>query len=294
MEESNMIKDNEETQNAEIIKVHEITVLILQFSAIFKKRTESIEKAEILLNKYSSKQEIDIVLLPENAFQGCAFTSKEDIDPYLELNNSGPTFDWCQLQAKKLGSYICCGYPEKVIDNIEGEETISERYISCMIVAPSGELFYNYRKHFLYPEIDIKWADEGPSFKTIHLPIRSGRILKTGISICMDIEPYTKTGDPKIELGNYFHKQHVELVIFLANWTNKGLNEQYWINRLFPLTKEGGGQENCVFLACNRVGVENKIQYMGDSCVVRLNPNVHIIQKLDQYEEASIFANFYI
>lgn len=50
-------------------------------------------------------------------FTGYKFTDPSDIEPYLEKAGDGLTFQWCANLAKKLGSWVFCGYPEKVIDD---------------------------------------------------------------------------------------------------------------------------------------------------------------------------------
>jgi protein N-terminal amidase len=92
-----------------------LNVWILQFGAVYKDKEKSIQKADELLKKYSLKNEIDIVVLPEMAFTGYKFKDKEDISPLLEVAGWGPTFEWWKKTAEKLQSYIFWGYPEKVV-----------------------------------------------------------------------------------------------------------------------------------------------------------------------------------
>ena len=277
-------------------KSQEISVLLLQFKPVFKNPEESMKKASELISKYSKEHKIDIVLLPEMAFTGYDFNSKEEIDPFLEMNNSGATYEWCKEQAKRLEAYVCCGYPERVnmgnMENMENREEF-KRYNSLLIVSATGGIFHNYRKHFLFTK-DENWASEGPAFCTLPLPLKSGRIINTGVCICMDIDPYQFKADYNLyECATYFQTQQVELVLFPTNWSmNKDLKEQYWINRMFPLTTDGGGNNRCVFLACNRVGVEGGANYFGRSCVVQLNPVKETLLRLDDLEENSLFLNF--
>ena len=285
-----------------ITKIHEISVLILQFAASFKNISESMKIADGLISGYSHKHQIDIVILPEMAFSGYMFESVEEIEGYLEQNNSGATFEWCKREAKRLGAYICCGYPERatvIKEQGEGGEESYERYNSLMVVSPDGNLFYNYRKHFLY-ETDEHWAKEGPCFKALSLPLRSGRSLKTGLAICMDINPYQFKADPNDnELGNFFKEEKVSLILFSSAWVAQSLTPQlldqtvdYWINRLIPLTTFGGSDNKCVFVGCDRVGTEKGQAFAGSSCALRLNPQINIIDRLDHLVQRALLVNF--
>ena len=63
-------------------------------------------------------------------------------------------------------------------------------YNSQMVVSPEGNYVKSYKKHFLY-ETDETWADEGPHFDTMMMKLpRSGKEIKIGHGICMDINPY--------------------------------------------------------------------------------------------------------
>lgn len=59
-------------------------MLILQFESAHKNPATSVERAETIISKYSEEDEIDIVILPEMAFTGYLFDSREEISPFLE------------------------------------------------------------------------------------------------------------------------------------------------------------------------------------------------------------------
>ena len=71
-----------------------------------------------MLSDFSLSDNIDILILSEMVFTGYKFLNKDDISPYLEIAGTGPTFDWCANQAKRLGCYVFCGYPEKEGDKM--------------------------------------------------------------------------------------------------------------------------------------------------------------------------------
>ena len=53
---------------------------------------------------------------------GYIFLDISDIKPYLEICGKGETFDFLSQLAKRLNSYVFCGYPELFI-NQNGEES---------------------------------------------------------------------------------------------------------------------------------------------------------------------------
>ena len=141
----------------------------------------SMKKAEQLLEQYTVRDLVDIVVLSEMAFTGYKFEDKKDIESFLEKAGDGPTFLWCSKLAQRLNCWVFCGYPEIDGDNL---------YNSQQVISPNGEYVKNYRKHFLY-KIDKTWASEGPAFDTFEFKLpRSDAIIKIGHGICMDIEPW--------------------------------------------------------------------------------------------------------
>ena len=57
-----------------------------------------------------------------------------------------------------------------------------------MIVDKNGNPLPSYRKHFLY-EMDLTWCVEGEKFGFMELESHSGINIRTGIGICMDLNP---------------------------------------------------------------------------------------------------------
>lgn len=133
-------------------------VLILQFEPAYKDPTTSIQRAESIIKQFSEEDAIDIVLLPEIAFAGYIFKSREDIMPYLEKANQGPTYEFCKKWAVTLKAYVVCGYAEA--REVSGS---TKYYNSQLWVAPDGSVVHNYAKHFLFTA-DETWAEEGPAF----------------------------------------------------------------------------------------------------------------------------------
>ena len=89
-----------------------LKVLIYQFDAKPRDIAANIKKAEETLSKYTTKDELDVVQLPEMPFTGYFFKDREDIRPYLEVCEQGETFTFCSNLAKRMNTYVICGYPE--------------------------------------------------------------------------------------------------------------------------------------------------------------------------------------
>ena len=54
-----------------------------------------------------------MVIFSEMCFSGYLFKDFDAIEPFLEVAGKGPTFEFISSLAKKLKSYVLCGYPEK-------------------------------------------------------------------------------------------------------------------------------------------------------------------------------------
>lgn len=137
--------------------------------------------------------DIDILVLPEMAFTGYVFNSKEEIYPYLEDSETGPSVTWAKRQgitithsvnitmklntfkiAIRLQCYVVVGYPQKdgklhtIIISKRLYSNATQRigdtyYNSLCFVDSEGIVVKTYQKTFLY-ETDENWAIEGPGF----------------------------------------------------------------------------------------------------------------------------------
>ena len=253
----------------------DLNVLCVQLLPVHLNPKESMEKVDRMIDKY---READIVVLPEMAFSGYTFNDFEEIRPILEEPKPGYlTFDWCSGQARRLNSFIFCGYPE-ISDGLG--------YNSMMVVSPTGTLVANYRKKFLYT-LDKSWAREGDAFKSIQIEIR-GKSIEVGLGICMDINPYEfEAPFNAFELANFWLRSNVDICVFCTNWTSSDNDEginllNYWVTRMTPLINDS---KRRYFIAADRVGDERGTGYMGNSCIIQLESRPKLITKLDRYSE---------
>ena len=79
------------------------------------------------------------------------------------------------------------------------------------VINDQGQLVLNYSKHFLY-ETDKLFCRPGPGFKTVEVTTRQGRVLKVGVGICMDINPYEFLDYSLFELATFFKEKDVDFV----------------------------------------------------------------------------------
>jgi len=259
-------------------------IALLQFAPLIGERTKNEQKADLMLEKFTIKDGVDLLILPEMIFTGYVFSGKEHIYPYLE-DEKGPTFQWCSKQAKRLNCYVAAGYPQIVKKGAE-----EKFYNSQCIVAPNGELVKTYHKTFLY-ETDETWAEEGHSFECIEIPELG--IQKAGLGICMDINPRQfKAPFEAFEFGNFHKTNNVQLIIFSSNWLDQEPEDNdnsslinYLATRLRPLIKS-----KVYFAFANRTGTENGIRFIGSSFVLSLNEPA-LVAKLSKTDENVLIAN---
>lgn len=239
---------------------------------------------------------LDLLILPETAFTGedrgtrrvatrstdaaagYCFESREDVEPFLEDSTAGPTYHWASAKAAALRCYVLVGFPERAPDDTA--------YNSMLVVSPSG-IVTVYRKHFLYPPADPKWAAEGPGFQTIDLPYlpshakhspTSSTTFRVCLSICMDLSPKEFLAPfDAYELSNFALEHKADVLVCCMAWLDaepptlqteeelrmsdaatpvKTFSEVrstigYWAARCAPLIGTG-----TLFVACNRIGRE--------------------------------------
>ena len=73
-------------------------IALCQFAPIHGNVQSNMDKASGLLQGYTDKDAIDLLILPEMAFSGYVFKSKEDILPFIEDFENGVCIQWCQKQ----------------------------------------------------------------------------------------------------------------------------------------------------------------------------------------------------
>ncbi|RIB16581.1 carbon-nitrogen hydrolase [Gigaspora rosea] len=268
-------------------------IACLQFNPTIGEVQMNQRRASEMLEKYQPG-EIDILVLPEMAFTGYSFENKEQIIPYLEDAETGTTVSWAKAQALRLNSFVMVGYPQIVKGNPD------KCYNSICFVDRNGDLIETYQKTFLF-RTDESWAEEGPGFKSIHVP----GLGKVGFGICMDLNPYKFEAEfTAYEFARFHLRQQSEIILCSMAWLSGGVNTvDYWCYRLLPLYDDtyANGEKsssdiqnldatrnrNIIFVASNRTGTENDATFCGNSCVVSISPRKQIrkLRTLNDHEE---------
>ncbi|KAG9288174.1 hypothetical protein G9A89_020480 [Geosiphon pyriformis] len=271
-------------------------IACLQLRPVIGEVEHNQNRASSLLQKYGP-EDVDLLILPEMAFSGYVFRDKIHIMPFLEDAEDGPTVRWAKSQAIRLKAFVMVGYPQIMKGNPD------KYFNSICFVDPSGDLISTYQKSFLF-ETDVRWAEEGPGFKSIHVD----GLGKVGFGICMDINPYRFMSPfTAFEFANFHKKQKTEIILCSMAWLDSdgGSDEEiegedqynyltinYWFQRLLPIYCNYSGNpksedlRNVVFVVCNRTGTENGITFCGSSGVFLLKPdNPKIMGCLKKKEE---------
>ena len=271
-----------------------LKVLLVQYNPKFKDVESNIATLEKLLSVYSKNSKIDIILFPEMALSGYIFEDLKDIEPTLSYFDKGIQYDFASKLAKRLKCHVFLGYPEKTYDN--------KYYNSCMIITPDGKSLPSSHKHFLYKD-DKTWCSEGEDFGYVEIKIRN-KIIKLGIGICMDINPYEFTAPwKKMEFANFCLSKNVDLIIFPTAWTDSNPDKddiqftleaiEYWISRMEPYYKKKN-KKNAFLLCADRIGKEKDTTFLGVSCVVKLCPNLEIIKYFGKKDEGCLLVDLNI
>ncbi|RHZ84067.1 hypothetical protein Glove_86g173 [Diversispora epigaea] len=266
-------------------------IACLQFNPKLGEIEKNQNFASGLLESYKPG-DIDILVLPEMAFTGYMFKSKEHIKPYLEDAETGITIRWAKAQAIRLRSFVMVGYPQIV----KGNPDIY--YNSICFIGRDGELIETYSKHFLYTT-DESWANEGPEFKAINVD----SLGKVGFGICMDLNRYQfKAPFDVYEFADFHLQQRTKIVLCSMAWlsNNDNYNDNdnnheistinYWCNRLSPLILNNNNDiGNILVVVCNRTGIEDSTTFAGSSSILSISPStgsVHLLGSLGKRQES--------
>ncbi|GAA5960396.1 hypothetical protein JCM21900_003539 [Sporobolomyces salmonicolor] len=289
-----------------------LRVACVQLDPVFKDPTASREKADRLIASLEVGT-LDLLVLPEMAFSGYCFTSREDVTPCIEVPSTGATFAWASRTALKLGCYVQVGLPTV---SSSSSSTSGPLYSnSTILVSPFGALVSVYSKHFLY-ETDFAWATPGPAFIALDLPFPPsspfhsdrGRAFRLAPAICMDLNPKDFVAPfEAFEFASFAKQEEVDIVACSMSWLDsepprataeEGEEEEgrtewekvhrtlgYWVMRMEPLMESG-----VAFVGCNRVGREGDTIFTGSSCAIELQDRPTVVKYATQRKEEVILA----
>lgn len=278
----------------------------LQYDPKFKDVKGNTAKVREMTSRIPPNS-LDLLVLPEMCLTGYMFPSSSSIQPYLEPPRIGPTSLLLRELATRLGCVVIGGYPEQIEgQDVNGAGDGNERngYNSALVVQKTGEVVGNYRKTFLF-ETDKTWAREGQGFGVFELGQPLGRAV---VGICMDMNPkdFVAPWDA-YELSKFVREQKADMLIVPMNWLDPprepgdevgdtdGPEEStlnYWAHRMTPLhdpspsfevaeVNQVESETEVVFVACNRVGVEEGTTFVGTSSIMTLSSNPSRIELIE-------------
>lgn len=212
-------------------------VTAVQFRPTLRDPAASIARLEPLVRE--GARDADLVVLPELATTGYVFDSPEDIAPFAERPR-GRTFDLLSPIAREAGCWAVAGFIEQADGAL---------FNSALVVDPSGDLAFTYRKTLLY-EADETWATSGDSGYAV-FPTRAGTF---AVGICMDLNDDLFT--------SWLRRKRPDAIAFPTNWLDEGSDVRpYWRWRLAGCAS--------ALVAANSYGPERSIAFCGRSTVLR-------------------------
>lgn len=206
-----------------------LTIAAVQLNSVIGQIEANIKRASRIIQLGFSKNNghsPDLIVLPELAITGYNFRDKAQIEPYLEVKGEGKSYNFGRHLSEEYHCHTLIGYPEKFI--LPKPQSGYKIYNSAVLISPTGKIIHNYRKSFLY-ETDEQWGcEESPNgFEAFNLEIR-GRVFKTAIGICMDLNPYKfKAPFEKYEFAYFCYKNNVDLALVPTAWLNTSWSEDW-------------------------------------------------------------------
>ena len=94
-------------------------------------------------------------------------------------------------------------------------------YNSLLVVDWDGKCVHNYRKSHLF-ENDKLWCDNNDNKVGSYIDIYNSDniLLRMGLGICMDINPYEFKDYTKYELADYLYNNNCDGLILLCAWND--------------------------------------------------------------------------
>jgi N-carbamoylputrescine amidase len=214
-----------------------VQVSAVQFKPVKGEHAGSLARLTALADEAGA--DADLVVLPEMAATGYIFRSAGEIGRVAEPAR-GPTFEAWRGVCQRRGCWLVGGLPERDGDRL---------YNSALVIDPSGELVFTYRKTLLY-EADRPWATPGNSgYRRFQTPHGS-----FGVGICMDLN------DPRFVMWCW--RSRLDVIAFPTNWIEEGIDVwPYWRDRV-----SGSG---ATLVAANTYGREEEVEFSGRSAILR-------------------------
>lgn len=148
----------------------------LQFKPEFGKVKQNAEKVESFL----SKEEFDLVVIPELSNSGYLFAEKEELKKYSENPENGKFCNMLKKISREKNGYIVAGFCEEVKQGLE-----KVYYNSSILVYPDGN-FRIYRKTHLFFDEKRYFEPGNTGFWVYEIYNKKFGVVKVGMMICFD------------------------------------------------------------------------------------------------------------
>ena len=237
-------------------------IAIYQMDIVSNNPVENRKLVETWIEEVCTDRKMDILVLPEMWTTAYALSSLEET---LEKDEDG-TVQLLQKLAKTYQVNLVAGS----IAVKEGNDI----YNRALVITRSGDVQYQYDKIHLVPMLDEHLYLTGGK-SPVQLFELDGR--KMGVVICYDLRfP---------ELIRSLALQGAEVVFVLAEWPVARVT--HW-----EVLQQARAIENQVFIvSCNRVGVDDGVEFAGTSMVVDPWGDIVVKGSRDQVETLTAELN---
>eukprot|EP00927_Polykrikos_kofoidii_P078406 TRINITY_DN75232_c0_g1_i1.p1 TRINITY_DN75232_c0_g1~~TRINITY_DN75232_c0_g1_i1.p1 ORF type:complete len:380 (-),score=73.05 TRINITY_DN75232_c0_g1_i1:90-1229(-) len=194
-----------------------------------QKADELIERALASVGPEDACQidgDLDVLVLPELCFSGYTFQDSNDVAPFLEFQDEGPTYSWCLEKATRFNCYVVCSFPEKVRPPAREQPSMTVAHLAQIVIAPSGGIVACHRKHALWGP-DVNCFTPGKDVGTAaDIVLKTGQTVKVGLGICLDMLCYwnskleqsqimnAEARRPEQRLADFWKQAGVDVVLF--------------------------------------------------------------------------------
>lgn len=241
-----------------------IKVAVVQFEPKLGENERNRGKIIDLSEKAVTKENADIILLPELANSGVLFNTKKEAYESGEQIPDGPTVKELVDLGVNKNVYIVSGI-------LEVDKSESVLYNSAILTGPEGYIG-KYRKNHLYGGGNMFWEPGNLGLQIFNLPF--GRI---GILICYD------AWFP--EVSRIYALKGVDLILEPTNWIDLPNVPKNLYQNIHVVM----AHVNNIFYVCaDRIGDEGGVSFLGDSCII--DPYGFIKKTANRGEEEIITA----
>jgi predicted amidohydrolase len=209
---------------------------VVQFKATKGDLTGSLDRLVALATQAAVGA--DLVVLPEMAATGYCFPSREAVEAIAEPAD-GPTARALSAVARQAGCWLVVGFPEAAGDLL---------YNSALVLDPTGETAFVYRKTLLY-DADVPWATPGDS----GYPLLECAGVCFTVGICMDLNDDAFRG--------WLLEARPRVLAFPTNWISEGVS--VWPYLAWRMLETG-----TALVAANSYGPDGEVEFTGESVVI--------------------------